>query len=150
MQEPDASLGRPDATDDAAPSFLGTVADQTHTVGDAVLLTLPSATGGNGLLNYTLEPTIPGLTFDKDTMTLGGTPTMAGGLPNASSITSAEPLANRARRTGRGLHCRCGLCRPAAYFTRSAPGGSSSIRSPSMQIDLVHRCPSSVLSSGAT
>ena len=64
---------------DTAPSFAGTVADQTYTVGEAIEpLELPAATGGNGALSYTLEPAVPGLMFTPGTRTLSGTPTTAG------------------------------------------------------------------------
>ena len=67
------------APPDTAPSFSATVADQTYTVGEAIAeLTLPAASGGNGELTYSLEPAVPGLSFDPATRTLSGTPTNAG------------------------------------------------------------------------
>ena len=64
---------------DTAPSFTGTVADQSYTVGEAIApLTLPAASGGEGPLSYSLRPPVPGLTFDPVTRMLGGTPTTAG------------------------------------------------------------------------
>ena len=71
----------PVAEADTAPSFSDTVADQSYPVGEAITpLTLPSASGGNGSLTYSLQPTppAPGLTFDMGTRTLSGTPTAAG------------------------------------------------------------------------
>ena len=64
---------------DTAPSFTGTVADQSYTVGEAIApLTLPAASGGEGPLSYSLRPPVPGLTFDPVTRVLSGTPTTAG------------------------------------------------------------------------
>ena len=61
---------------DTAPTFgTMTVADQTFTVGTAVDLTLPVATGGNGAITYTLPGLPDGLTFDAATRILTGTPT---------------------------------------------------------------------------
>ena len=61
---------------DTAPTFgTMTVADQTFTVGTAVDLTLPLATGGNGAITYTLPGLPDGLTFDAATRILTGTPT---------------------------------------------------------------------------
>ena len=64
---------------DTAPAFAGTAADQTYTVSEAISpLTLPMASGGNGILSYSLTPTVPGLTFAAATRTLSGTPTSGG------------------------------------------------------------------------
>ena len=65
-------------TEDTAPTFGGTtVMDQTYTVDTAIeSLTLPSATGGNGELTYTLTGTLAtGLVFNPSTRVLAGTPT---------------------------------------------------------------------------
>ena len=65
---------------DTTPSFGGaTVSAQTFTIGTAVDLTLPAATGGNGDITYTLTPAIPGLTLDAATGVLTGTPTTVAG-----------------------------------------------------------------------
>ena len=66
------------ADPDISPAFASgeVVDDQTYTTGEAVDLTLPEATGGNGDLTYALEPSgdIPaGLTFDAGERTLSGT-----------------------------------------------------------------------------
>ena len=57
------------------------IADQVYLAGRPITpLTLPTATGGTGMLTYTLVPdtAIPdGLTFDADARTLAGTPTTA-------------------------------------------------------------------------
>ena len=64
-----------------APAFAdgATVAAQTFTMGTAVDLTLPTATGGNPPISYTLTPAIPGLTLDLATGVLTGTPTTVAG-----------------------------------------------------------------------
>ena len=54
-----------------------TIADRTFTVGTAVSLTLPTATGGTAPYTYTLSPIPAGLSFDTATQLLSGTPTTA-------------------------------------------------------------------------
>jgi len=64
---------------DTAPAFAVPLIDQTYTEGVAISpLVLPEASGGNGILSYSLTPTVPGLTFVAATRTLRGTPTSAG------------------------------------------------------------------------
>ena len=68
------------AAGDTAPSFgTVTVSNQTYTQNTVITsLTLPSATGGNGVLTYALTPALPaGLTFAASTQTISGTPTAA-------------------------------------------------------------------------
>ena len=63
------------------PTFAGTSepGDQTYTVGTAIdALTLPTASGGDGTLTYSLTSSVPGLRFDAATRQLTGTPTTAG------------------------------------------------------------------------
>ena len=68
----------PDPGTDTAPTFGDvTVSPQVFTIGTAVDLTLPAATGGNGAITYALAPAIPGLTLDAATGVLTGTPTTA-------------------------------------------------------------------------
>ena len=63
---------------DTAPTFGAvTISPQTFTVGAAVDLALPTATGGEGAITYTLTPAIPGLELDAATGALTGTPTTA-------------------------------------------------------------------------
>ena len=70
------SGGRPG---DTAPRFHDTVPAQTYTAGSAArALTLPAAYGGDGALTYTLEPAVPGLSFNAATRRLSGRPTQAG------------------------------------------------------------------------
>ena len=67
--------------EDTQPSFAGTnePGDQTYTVGTAIeALTLPTASGGDGTLTYSLTSSVPGLSFDDTTRQLTGTPTTAG------------------------------------------------------------------------
>ena len=53
-----------------------TIADQTWTVGTAVNITLPTATGGSGTTVYSLTPATPtGITFTAATRALSGNPT---------------------------------------------------------------------------
>ncbi len=56
-----------------------TIDDQSYTQDEAITaLTLPAATGGNGVLTYSISPELPaGLSFDAETRTLSGTPTEA-------------------------------------------------------------------------
>ena len=66
------------AAADTAPAFADgtTVAAQTFTIGTAVDLTLPEATGGEDGIVYTLSTALPaGLTFNSGTRVLDGTPT---------------------------------------------------------------------------
>ena len=59
-----------------APTFGAvTISPQVFTIGTAVDLTLPAATGGNGAITYALTPAIPGLTLDAATGVLTGMPT---------------------------------------------------------------------------
>ena len=77
---------------DTAPSFTGTVENQTYTVGEAIeARTLPDAAGGNGTLTYSLGPMIPdGLMFDGATRTLSGTPTTAGTYVMTYTVADAD------------------------------------------------------------
>ena len=54
------------------------IVNQTFTVGTAVNLTLPTATGGSAPYTYTLFPIPNGLNFDAATQRLTGTPTTVG------------------------------------------------------------------------
>ena len=63
------------------PSFAGTSepGGQTYTVGTSIeALTLPTASGGDGTLTFSLTSSVPGLSFDAATRQLTGTPTTAG------------------------------------------------------------------------
>ena len=65
-QEPDTS------------PLLPSIGDKTYPLGEYVSERLSAATGGNGILAYSLTPSIPGMTFDAGTRTLYGTPRQAG------------------------------------------------------------------------
>ncbi len=75
------TVGQPQAAAEAdtAPAFNAnaSIDDPGYTVGSAVsAVTLPTATGGNGDLSYTISPDLPaGLTLDADTGQLTGQPT---------------------------------------------------------------------------
>ena len=76
---------------DTAPAFAATVADQTYTEGEAISpLTLTEASGGNGILSYSLTPTVPGLTFAAATRTLSGMPTAAGTYDMTYQVADAD------------------------------------------------------------
>ena len=77
---------------DTAPSFGGaTVDDRTYAVDQAIAaVPLPAAAGGDGALTYTLDPDVPGLTFDRATRTLDGTPTQAGTYRMTYTVTDAD------------------------------------------------------------
>ena len=63
---------------DTAPAFAGSAAIEAQTYAALTEITplpLPTATGGNGAITYTLTPAIPGLTLDAATGVLTGMPT---------------------------------------------------------------------------
>ena len=74
-----AVIGCQENVPNTVPSFGDrTIADQVYTAGEAISpLTLPSATGGEGDLSYSLKPIPAGLAFDAGTRRLSGTPTAA-------------------------------------------------------------------------
>ena len=81
----------PPAVADTAPAFTRTVTDRSYTVGKPIRpLALPMAIGGNGALTYELTPEVPGLTFNRGTRTLSGTPTMANSYGMTYRVTDAD------------------------------------------------------------
>ena len=77
--------------DDSAPRFARAVASQTYALGATIrTLWLPSATGGNGALTYTLTPSVPGLTFNVRRRSVTGTPTRAGTYRMTYRVTDAD------------------------------------------------------------
>ena len=68
------------------------IADQTFTVGEGVILTLPVATGGTPPYTYTLSPLPEGLSFNAATKLLSGTPTTAETTPTTYTATDAADV----------------------------------------------------------
>ena len=65
--------------------------NRAFTINTAIdTLTLPSATGGDGALSYSLTPSVPGLSFDAATRQLSGTPTEAGNFAVTYSVADAD------------------------------------------------------------
>ncbi len=65
--------------------------DRTFTVGTEIdPLKLPTASGGNGSLTYTLSPRVPGLSFESAARQVTGTPTRAGAYAMAYSVTDQD------------------------------------------------------------
>ena len=77
---------------DAQPTFgAATVNNQTYTAGTLIApLTLPTASGGDGALSYSLSPNVPGLTFNSATRALVGTPTAAGTYSMTYTVRDAD------------------------------------------------------------
>ena len=74
-----ALIGCPASTPINLPVFSDEVRDLNFQAGQTIRpVELPPATGGNGTLSYSLRPEVPGLTFDRLSRTLSGTPTTAG------------------------------------------------------------------------
>ncbi|MDD9996279.1 MAG: putative Ig domain-containing protein [Rhodospirillaceae bacterium] len=72
--------GNVETGQDTKPKFVAGTApgDQSYSVGTSIaVLTLPTASGGNAPLIYSLSPVVPGLSFNATTRRLTGTPTTA-------------------------------------------------------------------------
>ena len=80
------------AEEDVAPQFgEPAVGDYVYNLGVRIsALTLPTATGGNGGLTYSLEPTVPGLSFDPGARTFSGTPTVLGTYPMTYRVMDGD------------------------------------------------------------
>ena len=79
---------------EGAPTFRGSISNQTYTVGTAIeAVTLPEATGGIGALTYAFEPALPGgLSFDADNR-ISGTPWAVGSVVYTYTVTdSGNPV----------------------------------------------------------
>ena len=79
------------------PPSLPEIADQSFTAGDAVSLTLPAATGGSASmvnLRYSLEPQVPGLSFNTGPRTLSGTPTGTGATTVTYTVTDRNGVSD--------------------------------------------------------
>ena len=78
---------------DTAPAFAAdaSIDNQTYIVGTAITaLPLPTATGGNGAIAYTLTPAIAGLTLDAATGVLTGTPMTAAAAQYTYTATDTD------------------------------------------------------------
>ena len=77
---------------DAEPSFgTASIGDQSYVSGTAIQpLTLPAATGGDSPLAYSLQPIVPGLSFDSRTRQLSGTPTSTGTYSMRFSVRDSD------------------------------------------------------------
>ena len=74
-----ALVSCPASTPINLPVFSDEVRDLSFQAGQTIRpVELPPATGGSGTLTYSLRPEVPGLTFDRLSRTLSGTPTSAG------------------------------------------------------------------------
>ncbi len=86
----------PASPTDSVPDFgSATIANQMYVVDEAITaLQLPSATGGDGTLTYTLAPGLPtGLTFDDSVLTITGTPTAAiGATTYTYTVTDSDAV----------------------------------------------------------
>ena len=84
---------RAPAAPDTSPEFDAGAGpgDRGYTQGTAITpLTLPAATGGDGTLTYSLMPAVPGLSFDRGTRRLTGTPTATGTRAMTYRVTDAD------------------------------------------------------------
>ena len=82
-----------DAPPDVSPGFAADSGpgDQAYTVGTPIAtLTLPEASGGNGVLSYTLSPDVPGLSLDAGTRQLTGTPGTAASYNMTYTVTDED------------------------------------------------------------
>ena len=86
------SAGAAPGTTNNQPSFgTATVSNRTYTVGTAInALTLPAASGGDGMLTFSLSPNVPGLTFNATTRQLTGTPSTAGTYAMTYTVTDED------------------------------------------------------------
>ena len=82
------AIAGPSVVADTEPSFgTASIRDQSYVSGTAIsALTLPTASGGDSPLAYSLDPSVPGLSFDSQARQLTGTPTTSGryGTPTIS------------------------------------------------------------------
>ena len=92
-EAPPAPPAPPEAPpEDSHPRFTErSIPNQTYTRRDRIRpLTMPSATGGDGALRYTLTPSVPGLELLERTLTLRGTPTLLGTHLMTYTVTDSD------------------------------------------------------------
>ena len=76
---------------DTSPDFSGSQANLSFTEDTQIsAVTLPTASGGNGALTYSLSPSVPGLTFTASNRRLSGTPTAPGTYNMTYTATDAD------------------------------------------------------------
>ena len=77
---------------DFEPSFgTASISDQSYVSGTAINpLTLPAASGGDSPLAYSLQPSVPGLSFDSRERQLSGTPTSTGTYSMRFSVRDSD------------------------------------------------------------
>lgn len=80
-----------DDSPDRQPSFgSATVSDRTYSTGSSVSLTLPTATGGDGTLSYSINGLPPGLRFTSTTRRITGSLTSVGSYDVTYTVTDAD------------------------------------------------------------
>ena len=104
----------------SAPGYSTFPPAQVFTVGTAVNLTLPAATGGDAPVTYTLSPTVPGLTLNPNTRVLSGTPTTAAAL--ASHTLRATDVDDEDGTTTFDITVEAAQAQPLAFPTVSGIG----------------------------
>ena len=77
---------------DTEPTFgTASISDQSYISGTAISpLTLPAASGGDSPISYSLQPTVPGLSFDTQARRLTGTPRRAGTYSMRFSVRDSD------------------------------------------------------------
>ena len=81
---------------DGAPLLAAALPAQTWALNETIVWVMPAATGGNGVLSYSLSDTdgvsgLPtGLSFDANTRTLSGTPTVSGSTELLYAVTDED------------------------------------------------------------
>ncbi len=110
-----------------APSLPET-ADRSFTAGSAVSVTLPAATGGSAKitrLRYSLEPQIPGLSFNSGARELSGTPTATGATVMTFTVMDRNGVTDTTTFT---ITVAAGAGAPA-----SAPGSVRAAQAPGLK-----------------
>ena len=86
------AIAGPSVVADREPSFgSASISDQSYVSGTAIRpITLPTATGGDSPLAYSLQPSVPGLSFDTGARQLSGTPTSTGTYSMQFSVRDSD------------------------------------------------------------